>query len=113
MTSSDIEVGGWGLYDKMDNTKRLRTKHLYNVKGGTTINIALPSNLDVCVTVLKPDGSTTDANHCIVRDLWTTQTSISVPEDGQLHLVWKNKADTTISTSDWGGTYSFTTIGTV
>jgi hypothetical protein len=113
LTSSDIEAGGWGLYDKMDNTKRLRTKHLYNVKGGTTINIALPSNLDVCVTVLKPDGSTTDIKDAIVRDLWTTQTSISVPEDGQLHLVWKNKADTNISTSEWGGTYSFTTIGAV
>lgn len=108
ITSSDIESGGWGWYDKMDNDKRLRTKELIPVPAGSVITVDIPSTLKLCVTVLKKDNSSTSINTCVVRDLWTTQKSFNVTEDGYLHLVWAKETDTqTISVSDWGGTYTY------
>ena len=108
ITSSDIESGGWGWYDKMDNDKRLRTKELIPVPAGSVITVDIPSTLKLCVTVVKKDNSSTSANTCVVRDLWTTKKSFNVTEDGYLHLVWAKQTDTqTISVSDWGGTYTY------
>ena len=110
LTANDIESGGWGWYDKMDNTKRLRTKELIPVSAGTVITVDIPSTLKLCITVVKEDQSTDSDKTCIIRDLWTTQKTFNVTEDGYLHLVWA-KADTnaTISVSDWGGTYTYQT----
>lgn len=108
LTINDIESGGWGWYDKMDNTKRLRTKELIPVSAGTVINVDIPSTLKLCVTVLKKDQSTNSDKTCIVRDLWTQQKVFNVTEDGYLHFVWAKTNDTQpINVSDWGGTYTY------
>lgn len=108
LTANDIESGGWGWYDKMDNTKRLRTKELIPVSAGTVITIDVPSTLKLCVTVVKKDQSTNSDKTCIIRDIWTTQKTFNVTEDGYLHFVWAKTTDTqTISVSDWGGTYTY------
>ena len=108
LTANDIESGGWTWYDKMDNTKRLRTKELIPVSAGTVITVDIPSTLKLCVTVVKKDQSTNSDKTCIIRDLWTTQKTFNVTEDGYLHLVWAKTTDTqTISVSDWGGTYTY------
>lgn len=110
LTANDIESGGWSWYDKLDNTKRLRTKELIPVSAGTVITVDIPSTLKLCITVVKKDQSTNSTQTCIIRDLWTTQNTFNVTEDGYLHLVWAKTTDTqTISVSDWGGTYTYQT----
>lgn len=108
LTANDIESGGWGWYDKMDNDKRLRTKELIPVPAGSVITVDIPSTLKLCITVVKKDNSSTSINTCIIRDLWTTQKTFNVTEDGYLHFVWAKTNDSQpISVSDWGGTYSY------
>lgn len=108
LTSSDIESGGWGLYDKMDNTGRLRVKELISLTAGTTITWEIPSSLKMTITILKADGSTTNLNQAIYRQLWATGNgSYTVAENAQMHLIWAKTNDSQpISVSDWSGTYT-------
>ena len=94
LTIDDIEIGGWDTYEKKDPNEskhRLCTKELIDVNTGTIITIDKPENLDICVTVLKADGSTdkTNIDSYVVRELWSEVTEINVPEDGKLHFIWK------------------------
>ena len=110
LTSNDIEAGGWGLYDKLDSTVRIRIKELINISANSTITWDIPNTLKLTITVLKADGTTTNVNDCIYRQLWTTGTgSYTATEDAQMHLVWAKTVDTqTINVEDWGGTYTIT-----
>lgn len=114
LTVTDIEVGGWGLYDKIDSTTRLRVKELISITAGSTITWEIPSSLKMTITVLKADGSTTDVNQAIYRQLWMTGNgSYTVSEDAQMHLIWTKANDTqTISVSDWAGKYTTNTSST-
>ena len=111
LTSADIGTGGWELYDKMESDTRISVKEMINITAGSTITWDIPSSLKMTITVLKADGTTTDLNKAIYRQLWATGSGeYTVQEDAKMHLIWaKANTSETINVSDWGGTYTYQT----
>ena len=89
LSIEDIEAGGWGLYDKTDSNTRLRTKELISLSENDTVSWDIPDTLVLTITVLRPDGATTDISGALYRELWANgKGSYVATEKSQLHFIW-------------------------
>jgi acetyl esterase/lipase len=108
LSIDDIEAGGWGLYDKTDSNTRLRTKELISLSVNDTVSWDIPDTLVLTITVLRPDGATTDISGALYRVLWANgKGSYVATENSQLHFIWaKINTNESITVNDWKGVYS-------